>query len=71
MSNNKDPNKIQYMPIYMCLGISVGMAIGVALDNIGVGMCLGAGIGVCIGSIIDANNNKKADDTKPEEKDEE
>ncbi len=71
MKNNKEPQKIQYMPIYMCLGISVGMAIGVALDNIGVGMCLGAGFGMCIGSIIDANNNKKTDDSKPEEKDEE
>ena len=47
------------MPIYMCLGISVGVAIGTALDNIGVGMCLGVGIGTCLGAAMDAANRKK------------
>jgi hypothetical protein len=30
----------------MALGIGVGMAFGVALDNIGMGIALGAGVGV-------------------------
>ena len=63
MKNNRDSqNKIQYMPIFMCLGMSVGMAIGVALDNIGIGMCLGLGIGVCLGALIDARNKKNEKD---------
>ena len=71
MKDNKDSqNKIQYMPIFMCLGVSVGMAIGVAIDNIGIGMCFGAGIGMCLGTFLDSTKNKKSgNDTQPEEKD--
>ena len=47
------------MPIFMCLGLSIGMAIGVAMDNIGVGMCLGVGIGTCLGTLMDYKNKKK------------
>ena len=36
-----------------------GVAIGTALDNIGVGMCLGVGIGTCLGAAMDAANRKK------------
>ncbi len=56
---DKASNSIQYMPIGMCLGLSVGMAIGAAFDSIGIGMCLGVGIGMSLGVIIDANKNKK------------
>ena len=27
-NNNKEQSKIMYLPIFMCIGISVGMAIG-------------------------------------------
>lgn len=60
-------NKMQYMPIGMCLGLSIGMAIGAAMDNIGVGMCFGLGIGLCFGSAIDAHNRKKSD-SDPQDK---
>jgi len=56
---DKSSDGIQYMPIGMCLGLSVGVAIGAAFHNIGIGMCLGLGIGMCLGVIIDANKNKK------------
>ena len=65
MKNNKEPeNKTQYMPIFMCLGLSVGMAIGAGVGNIGVGMCLGIGVGVCLGACIDHINKKS--DSEPE-----
>lgn len=60
--NINNENQIQYMPIFMCLGLSIGMAIGVAMDNIGVGMCLGVGIGTCLGTLMDYKNKKNQDD---------
>ena len=57
MKNKKDSeNEIQYMPIAMCLGISIGTALGVATDNMPVFMCLGLSIGMCIGSGLDYRN---------------
>ena len=49
-------------PVYadfMCLGLSVGMAIGAASDNMPIGMCLGMSIGMCLGTALDAQNRKK------------
>lgn len=51
MKKNEKESKIQYMPIFMCLGLSVGMAIGAASDNMPIGMCLG--------TALDAQNRKK------------
>ncbi len=63
MNNNKDSdNQIQYLPIGMCLGLSIGMAIGSAMDNISIGMCMGLSIGVGIGSLLDAKKRKEAED---------
>ena len=62
MKNSKDSeNKVQYMPIFMCMGISIGMALGAAFDNIPIGMCLGLGFGVCLGSALDAKKRKESD----------
>ena len=61
-NNNQEPDKIQYMPIGMCIGIGVGMVIGAALENIATFMCIGLSIGMCIGVIIDSIHNKKSDD---------
>lgn len=72
MDNKEPENKIQYMPIFMCLGISIGMAIGSALGNIGVGMCLGVGVGLCLGASLDAIQKKDTDnDPQAEENKEE
>ena len=67
-NNNQEPNKMQYMPIGMCIGIGVGMAIGTALDNIAIGMCMGLSVGMGIGAIIDYNNNKKSDNDSNSDK---
>ena len=62
MSEQKGPeNQTRHMPIFMCLGLSVGMAIGAALDSIGVGMCMGMSIGMCLGICLDSLQKKKAE----------
>ena len=49
--NKKSDHKIQYMP----LGMSIGVALGAAFDNIPLWMCLG----LCLGLTIDAINKSK------------
>ena len=72
MKNDKNSDQsVQYLPIFMSIGISVGMAIGAAVGNIPVFMCMGIGIGVCIGAILDASNKKtKHNNEAGEEQDE-
>ena len=70
MSNQKkSENQIQYLPICMCLGMSIGSAIGVATDNLSIGMCVGMSIGMCIGAMIDAKNRKAKNDVSVENED--
>lgn len=57
--NKKPDSQTYYMPICMCLGMSLGTAIGAATDNMSMCMCLGMSFGLCIGSIIDARNRSK------------
>ncbi|MBR2156010.1 MAG: hypothetical protein IJ941_03650 [Clostridia bacterium] len=66
--NNEDNTK--YMPIGMCMGISIGTAIGAAMDNIPVCMAVGLSVGMCIGSLIDAKN-RKTDKLQTEDEEEE
>ena len=65
--NDNSENEIQYMPIGMCLGLSIGTAIGAAIDNISIGMCMGLGIGLCFGSALDAAKRKKSEDEEETE----
>ena len=68
--NNEDNTK--YMPIGMCMGISIGTALGAAMDNIPVCMAVGLSVGMCIGSLIDAKNRKtEKDKLQPEDEEEE
>lgn len=55
---------ILYMPIGLCLGLSIGMAFGSMMGNVGVGMCFGLGIGLCFGSAMDAARQQKKGDTE-------
>jgi len=63
MNNNEKNNSTPKMPIFMCLGLSVGMAIGAGFGNISIGMC----IGVIVGSIFDSRNKDKEDSENSEE----
>lgn len=54
-------DKMQYLPIGMCIGISVGLAIGAAMDNIPVFMSVGLCIGMSIGALIDAKNRNQSE----------
>lgn len=68
-NKKQSENQTYYMPICMCLGMSLGTAIGVATDNMSMWMCLGVSFGLCIGSVIDARNRANAKDKteKPHE----
>ena len=65
---NKQENapQVQYMPIGMCLGMSVGTALGAAMDNMGLYMCMGLSIGMCIGALVDAKNRKTSQEDNKE-----
>ncbi len=67
--DKKTGNKNVYMPIFMLFGISIGTALGVALDNLSLWMCIGISMGMCIGSLVDARN-RKADDVTSDAPDE-
>ena len=69
--NKKSSGKqTYYMPIFMCLGTSLGIAIGIATSNMPICMCLGVSFGLCVGSLIDANNLKKSKENAKEDHEE-
>ncbi len=69
MKNKKKSNKkkveieikddVVWLPIGMCLGISIGMCFGVAIDSIPMGMCFGLCFGMMCGTIMDSNKKNK------------
>ncbi len=69
MKDNKESNnQIANLPIFLCIGMSVGMAIGAGIGNISMGMCIGMGMGSAIGLLIDSQNKRKeCNDDKKEE----
>ena len=54
--NNEKEDKTQYLPIFMGIGLSVGVAIGAAANNIPVWISIGLCIGVGIGTAFDGQN---------------
>lgn len=70
--NEKKPNvekkkeqatdKTHYLPLFMSVGLSIGVGIGALLDNIPSFMCIGMSIGLAIGAAMDAANRKKAEE---------
>ena len=65
---DKNSSEHQNLSIYMCLGVGIGTAIGVALNNIALWMSIGLSIGVCIGSALDHNNQKQPEQKNDNEK---
>lgn len=49
----KNTDQPHYLSIFMCLGLSIGLAIGAGIGNIPIGMCFGMSIGVGIGALLD------------------
>ena len=54
--NNEKEDKTHYLPIFMGIGLSVGVAIGAAANNIPVWISIGLCIGVGIGTAFDGQN---------------
>ena len=66
---NEDKEKVQCLPLGMCIGVSSGVAIGAALNNISLYMCIGLSVGTCVGAVIDYQNRKAKDtDSQSENK---
>ena len=55
----KEENKVRYQPVFMSIGIGVGMAIGAAFDKLPIGMSIGVGLGLAVGGIVDYIRNKE------------
>ena len=70
MTKKDNEDNTKYMPIGMCMGISIGTAIGAAMDNIPICMADGLSLGMCIGSFIDAKNQKAEKDKSQTDEDE-
>ena len=51
-NKNEHEDDTNYLSIFMCLGLSVGVAIGAATNNMpvcmSVGLCIGVGIGAAL-----------------------
>ena len=54
-----DKNGSDHKVLFMPIGMSIGVAIGAACDNIPMWMCLGLAIGVGLGTVIDASKKEK------------
>lgn len=61
--SKEDETDNNWLPIGMCLGISIGLAIGTASNNLGlwlpIGLCLGVSLGVAFSSKKDKNDKEK------------
>jgi hypothetical protein len=59
--------KNYYLPMFMCFGLALGIAVGqVLLDNIAMGMTIGLIFGVAVGIGLDSTNKEK--EVKPKSK---
>ena len=51
---------------WLVLGTGVGIAIGVALENVGVGLAIGAATGVAIGASFDRKESERRKNGVPQ-----
>ena len=47
-----------WLPIYLCLGMSIGLTFGVSLGSLPLGLCFGAAFGLCLGTAMGSNEKK-------------
>lgn len=57
-----------WMSVYMCFGMSIGMALGVYQDQMLMGLSIGMSIGVAVGMMLDASEKKKREKLRAERK---
>lgn len=68
MKNQKESdNQTSHISFGMCIGTSLGVAIGASTDNLGLWLPLGISLGICFGSLLDARNRKRTKDTQQED----
>ena len=61
-NKQKEDNTSYWLPIGMCLGISIGTTIGAATNNMGLWLSIGLSVGLCIGLLFSSSkdtNSKK------------
>ena len=58
-NKNEHEENTNYLPIFMCLGLSIGVAIGAAMDNMPTFMSVGLCVGVGIGTALDGRKRDK------------
>lgn len=62
MRANKEPSSDNSRN-WITIGLSLGIVIGLLIDDIGLGMCLGVMMGVSVGPAIDVlRKNKKSEE---------
>ncbi len=47
-----------WLPVYMCLGISIGLSLGIIGNRLGIGAAAGLLIGLLIGHLMDTSERK-------------
>ena len=66
--NKSDNNDGSYLSVGVCLGMSIGVALGVVMDNISMYLPIGMCVGMCIGILMDSKKKKETeDDSQAEE----
>lgn len=59
--NQPEKNKEEstYLSFCLCIGMVIGIGIGVALDNMTTFLCIGISLGVAVGAMLDAKHRKE------------
>lgn len=55
---SKEKPQVQYLPVYMCLGVSIGTSFGTAAGNLSIGMSMGIAVGLALGAALDSSERK-------------
>lgn len=63
-----EKSEVSWLSIYICFGLSIGLAFGTSMDNTSLGICLGMGIGMCIGAALDSSEKQKRKKIREERK---
>lgn len=55
----REKPQVSWMAIYLCFGVSIGMALGTLMHNLSAGMCGGMAMALCVGTAMDAAERKR------------